>query len=176
MKKVAIIIASKNFRDEEYFVTKEVLEKRGIQVKTVCDRVKAVGKFGGEAEADILINDLNTDEFDAIIFAGGSGAVELLDNEMTYLAIRKAMIMKKIIAAICIAPTILAKAGILAGKKATVWSTDMDKSAIRIIQLNDGIYERASIVVDENIITGENAEYAQEFAETIVNELTKGQK
>ena len=176
MKKAAIIIASKNFRDEEYFVTKEVLEKRGIQVKTVCDRVKAIGKFGGEAEADILINDLNTDEFDAIIFAGGSGAIELLDNEMTYLAIRKAMIMKKIIAAICIAPTILAKAGILAGKKATVWSTDMDKSAIRIIQLNDGIYERASIVVDENIITGENAEYAQEFAETIVNELTKGQK
>ena len=176
MKKAAIIIASKNFRDEEYFVTKEVLEKRGIQVKTVCDRVKAIGKFGGEAEADILINDLNTDEFDAIIFAGGSGAIELLDNEMTYLAIRKAMIMKKIIAAICIAPTILAKAGILAGKKATVWSTDMDKSAIRIIQLNDGIYERASIVVDENIITGENAEYAQEFGETIANELTKGQK
>jgi protease I len=176
MKKAAIIIASKNFRDEEYFVTKEVLEKRGIQVKTVCDRVKAIGKFGGEAEADILINDLNTDEFDAIIFAGGSGAIELLDNEMTYLAIRKAMIMKKIIAAICIAPTILAKAGILAGKKATVWSTDMDKSAIRIIQLNDGIYERASIVVDENIITGENAEYAQEFGETIASELTKGQK
>lgn len=173
MKKVAIIIASKNFRDEEYFVTKEVLEKKGIQVKTVCDKAKAIGKFGGEAEADILINDLNTDEFDAIVFAGGSGAVELIDNEISYLAIRKAMIMKKIIAAICIAPTILAKAGILAGKKATVWSNDMDKSAIKTIQLNDGIYQRSSIVIDENIITAENAEYAQEFGETIANELTK---
>jgi len=176
MKKAAIIIASKNFRDEEYFVTKEVLEKRGIEVKTVCDKVKAIGKFGGEAEADILINDLNTDNFDAIIFAGGLGAVELLDNELSYLIIRKAMIMKKIIAAICIAPTILAKAGALTGKRATVWSTDMDKSTIKIIQLNDGIYERKSIVVDGNIITGENAEYAQEFGETIANELTKTQK
>ncbi|MCK9445259.1 DJ-1/PfpI family protein [bacterium] len=174
MKKAVIIIASKNFRDEEYFITKEVLEKKGIQIKTVSDRVKALGKFGGEAEADILINDLNTDEFDAIIFAGGSGAVELLDNEVSYIAIRKAMIMKKIIAAICIAPTILAKAGILAGKKATVWSNDMDKSAIKTIQLNDGIYQRSSIVIDGNIITAENAEYAQEFGETIASELTKG--
>lgn len=173
MKKAAIIIASKNFRDEEYFITKEVLEKRGILVKTICDKAKAIGKFGGEAKVDILINDLNTDEFDAIIFAGGSGATELLDNEVSYMAIRKAMIMKKIIAAICIAPTILAKAGILAGKRATVWSSDMDKSAIKIIQLNDGIYERSGIVIDENIITGENAESAQEFGETIANELTK---
>jgi len=173
MKKVAIIIASENFRDEEYFITKEVLEKKGISVKTICDKPKAIGKFGGEAEADILISDLNIDNFDAIVFSGGSGAVKLLDNELTYLLIRKAMIMKKIIAAICIAPTILAKAGVLAGKKATVWSTDMDKSAIKIIQLNDGIYQRSAIVIDDNIITAENAEFAQEFGETIANELTK---
>jgi len=173
MKKVAIIIASENFRDEEYFVTKEVLEKKGINVKTVCDKTKAVGKFGGEAEADILINDLNVDNFDAIIFAGGQGAIKLLDNDLSYNILKKAMIMKKIVAAICIAPTILAKAGILAGKRATVWSTDMDKSAIKILQLNDAIYERKSIVKDGNIITGENAEFAQEFGEAIVEELTK---
>jgi protease I len=173
MKKVAIIIASENFRDEEYFITKEVIEKKGIRVETVCDRTKAIGRFGGEAEADILINDLNIDNFDAIVFAGGSGAVKLLDNELSYDIARKALIMGKILAAICIAPTILAKAGVLKGKKATVWSSDMDKSAIKIIQLNDGIYERKSIVKDGNIITGENAEFAQEFGEAIVEELTK---
>jgi protease I len=173
MKKVAIIIASENFRDEEYFVTKEVLEKNGISVTTVCDKTKAIGKFGGEAFADLLINDLNVDDFDAIIFAGGLGAVKLFDNEMTYMILRKAVIMKKLIAAICIAPTLLAKSGILKNKRATVWSTDMDKSAIRIIQLNDGIYERKSIVQDGNIITAENAEYAQEFGEAIAAYLTK---
>ena len=174
MKKAALIIASENFRDEEYFITKEVLEKNGISVTTVCDKTKAIGKFGGEAFADLLIDDLNVDDFDAIVFAGGQGAVKLLDNEMTYLILRKAMIMKKLIAAICIAPTLLAKAGILKEKKATVWSTDLDKSAIKIIQLNDGIYERKAIVQDGNIITAENAEYAQEFGEAIVAELTKG--
>lgn len=173
MKKAAIIIASENFRDEEYFITKEVLEKKGINVKTICDKAKAIGSFGGEAKADILIDNLNIEDFDAIIFAGGSGAVKLLDNETSYLIIRKAVIMKKILAAICIAPTILAKAGALKGKMTTVWSTDMDKSAIKIIQLNDGIYQRKAIVKDGNIITGENAEFSQEFGEAIVDELTK---
>jgi protease I len=174
MKKVAIIIASENFRDEEYFITKEVLEKKGISVKTVCNKTKAIGKFGGEAKADILINDFNVDDFDAVIFAGGNGAVKLLDNELSYGIIRRAMITKKIIAAICIAPTILAKAGILKNKRVTVWSNDMDKSAIKIIQLNDGIYERKNAIVkDGNIITAENAEFAEEFGEAIADELTK---
>lgn len=173
MKKAAIIIASENFRDEEYFVTKEVLEKNGIYVTTVCDKTKAIGKFGGEAFADLLIDDLNVDDFDAIILAGGLGAVKLLDNEMTYAILKKAVIKKKLIAAICIAPTLLANAGILENKRATVWSTDLDKSAIRILQLSDAIYERKSIVEDGNIITAENAEYAQEFGEAIVNKLTK---
>ena len=173
MKKAVFIIASNNFRDEEYFITKEVLEKGGVHVKTASDKCKAVGKFGGEAEADILINDLKIDEFDAVIFPGGQGAVELLDNELTYSIIQKALFSGKLLAAICIAPTILAKAGVLRGKRATVWSTPLDKSAINVLRENDAKYERKEIVVDGNIITGENAEFSQEFGEAILEELTK---
>jgi protease I len=173
MKKAVMIIASKNFRDEEYFVTKEVLEKGGVQVKTASDRPQAIGKFGGEARANILINDVNADEFDAIILPGGQGAVELLDNELTYSIIQKAMAKKKLVAAICIAPTILAKAGALKGKRATVWSSSLDKSAINILRENSVQYEREEIVIDGNVITGENAEFSQEFGEAILKELTK---
>jgi protease I len=173
MKKAVIIIASKNFRDEEYFVSKEVLEKGGIYVKTACDKSKAVGKFGGEATADILINDLKIDEFDAVIFPGGQGAVEYLDNELTYSIIKDAYYKNKLLAAICIAPTILAKAGVLSGKRATVWSTNLDKSAINILRENNALYQRKEIVIDGNVITGENAEFSQEFGEAILKELTK---
>lgn len=176
MKKAVIVIASENFRDEEYFVTKEVLEKGGIYVKTACDKSKAIGKFGGEAQADILINDLNIDEFDAVIFPGGQGAVKLLDNEFIYSIIQKTIAKGKLLAAICIAPTILAKAGVLKGKRATVWSTQLDRSAINILRDNDVIYERKEIVIDGNIITGENAEFAQEFGEAVLNQLTKEEK
>lgn len=173
MKKAAIIIASENFRDEEYFITKNVLEENGVHVKTVCDKARAIGSFGGEAEADIMISDLKVDDFDAIVFAGGSGAAKLLDNETSYRISREAVLKEKILAAICIAPTILAKAGVLQGKKATVWSSNMDKSAIRTIQANSGIFEKSSVVEDGNIITGENAESAQEFGEAIAKKLTK---
>lgn len=176
MKKALFIIASNNFRDEEYFVTKEVLEKGGIDIKTASDKCKAIGKFGGEAKADFLINDTNVDEFDAIIFPGGQGAVELLDNELTYSIIKKVISKGKLLAAICIAPTILAKAGVLIGKKATVWSTALDRSAINILRKSYAKYERREIVIDGNIITGENAEFSQEFGEAILKELTKSQK
>jgi len=173
MKKAIMIIASKDFRDEEYFITKEVLEKGGIHIKTASDKCQAVGKFGGEAKADFLVNDLNIDEFDAVIFPGGQGAVELLDNELSYSIIQKALNKGKIVAAICIAPTILAKAGILRGKRATVWSNSLDKSAINILRENDAKYERKEVVIDGNIVTGENAEFSQEFGEAILKELTK---
>lgn len=165
-----MIIASKDFRDEEYFVTKEVLKKGGIHIKTASDKSKAIGRFGGEVNPDYLINDINVDDFDAIIIPGGSGATELLDNELIYSIVQKAMAKNKLIAAICIAPTILAKAGILKGKKATVWSAPLDKSGINILRENEAIYTEKAVVVDKNIVTGENAEFSQEFGEAILEE------
>jgi len=172
-KKVAIIIASKDFRDEEYFITKEVLESNNITVKTVSDENKAIGKFGGEAKVDITIDKLNIDNFDGIIFAGGSGALERLDNQVSYDICNECVEKEKILAAICISPVILANAGVLRGKKATVWSSNMDKSGIHSIQEKGASFEQKSVIVDKNIITGENAEASKEFGEVIVKVLTK---
>jgi putative intracellular protease/amidase len=55
-KKVALIIAFRDFRDEEYFVTKEILEIAGIKVKTVSnERGIAIGADGGEVDTDFTI-------------------------------------------------------------------------------------------------------------------------
>ena len=129
---VAMILASKDFRDEEYFVTKEVLEKQGNIIKSISNEKRAIGRFGGEVFTDILIENLNIDDFDAIVFIGGSGAIELLDNDISYNICQKCIEKDKILAAICISPVILAKSGVLRGKKATVWSSNMDKSAISL--------------------------------------------
>ena len=39
---IAIILASKDFRDEEYFITKEVLEKQGNKIKSVSNEKRAI--------------------------------------------------------------------------------------------------------------------------------------
>jgi protease I len=172
-KKVAIIIASKDFRDEEYFITKETLENNNIKVMTVCDEKNAIGRLGGEAIADIIIDKLNINDFDGIIFAGGGGALEKLDNQVSYDICKECIEKGKILAAICISPVILANAGVLKGVNATVWSSNMDKSPIAHIEERGASYEEKSVIVDKNIITGRNPEASKEFGETISKTLTK---
>lgn len=173
-KKAAIVIAFSDFRDEEYFVPKEMLEKAGIKITTVSNRIgKALGVRGGDAKVDLLLEDLNPADFDVIIFIGGSGCLKNLDNENSYKIIREIVSQNKILASICISPVILAKAGVLKGKKATVWNSVLDKSAIKILKENGAIYEANPVVLDGKIITANGPAAAEEFVQAILEVLVK---
>ncbi len=173
-KTIAMIIALKDFQDEEYFVPKEIFEKADLEVITISKEIgKAIGSEGGEATVDIDLSKFNISDFDAIVFIGGSGALEYLDNEVSYKIARDAVYNNKVLAAICISPAILAKAGVLSGKKATVWSSILDKSAVRILEQNGAIYQKGQVVVDGNIITGDGPAAANKFADSIIKVLTK---
>ncbi|MDD3734995.1 MAG: DJ-1/PfpI family protein [Candidatus Pacebacteria bacterium] len=171
-KKVVILVAFRDFRDEEYFVPKEILENNGVKVVTASTKEGvAIGADGGEANVDLTINKLNVEDYDAIIFVGGPGALEYLDNEDSYKVANDAVDQNKILAAICIAPTILAKAGLLEGKKATVWSSPLDKSAINTLKENGAEFVDNPVVQDGNIITANGPEAAKEFGEKILENL-----
>lgn len=171
-KKIAFIIAFRNFRDEEYFVPREILEKAGVQIKTASNKLgKAIGADGGEVEADLLIENLNPADFDAVVFVGGPGCLENLDNEDSYKLLKEAVAQDKVLAAICISPVILAKAGILNGKKATVWSNPLDKSGVNILKENGAVYQDSPVVVDGKIITAKGPAAAKRFGEALVEIL-----
>lgn len=172
-KKAVMIIAFRDFRDPEYFIPKEILEKAGVEVKTASNRMgTAIGAEGGDTKVDFLVSEINVSDFDAIIFVGGPGCLEALDNEDSYKVAREAAENNKILAAICISPVILAKAGVLKEKKATVW-TDPLGSQAKILRENGTIYEKRPVVVDEKIITANGPAAAEEFGETIVEVLTR---
>jgi protease I len=107
-------------------------------------------------------------DFDAVVFIGGPGALERLDNEISYKLARDTIEKGKILAAICVSPAILAKAGVLKSKKAVVWSSALDKSAVKILEDNGAIYEGESVVIDGKIITAHGPSSAQEFGEKIL--------
>ena len=173
-KKVAVIIAFRDFSDEEYFVPKEILEKAGAEIKTASNQKGlAMGAGGGEANVDLLISEIKIADFDAIVFVGGLGCLQNLDNENSYKVAKETVNQGKVLAAICISSTILAKAGVLSGKKAAVWSSPMDKSPIEILEENGAIFEDKPVVVDGKIITGSGPGAAEEFGKTIVEVLTK---
>ncbi|MCK9578135.1 DJ-1/PfpI family protein [bacterium] len=173
MKKIALVIANKDFRDEEFFITKKVLEENGIHTVVFSNEVgRAIGKFGGEYNVEKYISDINEDDFEGIVFIGGSGAIERLDNNTSYGIIKSFFSAEKIIAAICISPVILARAKVLMLKKATVWSSNMDKGAISILKENGAEYIDEPVVVDKNIVTGQNFEASRRFGEIIAALLT----
>jgi len=173
-KKIAMIIAHRDFRDEEYFVPKEILEGAGAEVKTASNQMgRALGADGGEVEIDLLVKDLNPAEFDVVVFIGGPGCLGNLDNENSYQVAKETVSQNKILASICISPIILAKAGVLKGKKATVWSSPMDRSPVKILEENGAIYQDELVVVDGKIITGNGPGAAKEFGEAIVEVLTE---
>lgn len=172
-KKAVMIISFRDFRDQEYFVPKEILEKGGVEVKTASNKKGlAIGADGGETEVDLLVSEIITEDFDAIIFVGGPGCLGALDNDDSYRIAREAIANNKVLSAICISPVILAKAGVLDGKRATVWS-DALGSQTKILKERGAIVEKKNVVVDGNIITANGPEAAKEFGENILSLLTK---
>lgn len=171
-KRAVIIIASDNFRDEEYFESKKVLENKGVELKTASNKLGiARGTKGGEVKIDLLVSNIKVSDFDAIIFIGGPGALQNLDNEFSYALVKTAIEQKKILAAICIAPIILARAGVLKDKEATVWSSSSDRSSIEILRQNGVKYINKDVVTDGKIITANGPLAAKSFGEKIAEAL-----
>ena len=168
MKKAVFIIAPVNFRDEELFQPKAILEKAGVSVTIAClVKGTAKGKLGATARPDILLKDVNVSDYDAVVFIGGGGAAVYLDDPAAHRLAQEAVKENKILAAICIAPAILARAGVLKGKKATVFPDDASE-----LTAHGAVYTGKIIEKDGNIITGCGPEAATQFGQALAKELT----
>jgi protease I len=162
-----MIIAPIDFRDEEYFEPKAILEKAGHHVTTASTKIgKITGSRGGIAESTMLLSNVNADSFDAVIFVGGQGSY-IFDENPQALNIAKVFYNNnKLTTAICHAPIILAKSGVLKAKKATVFPGDSGELT------NLGVnYLANQVVIDGNIVTANGPDAATEFGNTIVDIL-----
>jgi len=167
MKKVVMIIAKENFRDEELLKPKEILEKNGVAVKIASSTLdEATGMLGAKVKPDMLVSDIKADDFDSVIFIGGQGASQYWDDPVAHTLAKETLAKGKFIAAICIAPVTLAKAGILNGKRATVWSTDAGQ-----IKVKGAVYTGKNVERDGFIITGAGPFAAKEFGEELAKAL-----
>jgi protease I len=167
-KRAALIAAGGNFQDEELFVTQRALDTAGVETviaSTILGPIR--GMLGGVAEAKILVNQLRVDDFDAIIFIGGAGAAEYFDSAIALNIAREAARKRKVLAAICIAPTVLANAGVLTGVRATSLLSEQ----ARLVQAG-AIYTGARVERDRFIITASDPAAAALFGQAIVDTLT----
>jgi len=166
-EKALMIVAPQDFRDEELFKPKAILEKTGIKIIIASKGViEAQGSLGGKIKVDKDLKDVKIDDYEAIIFVGGSGSsIYFNDPEALDLA-KQAYKKGKIVAAICIAPSILANSGILQGKKATAFSSESEN-----LKAKGAYFTGENITLDGKIITAYGPQAASGFGKEILKSL-----
>ena len=167
-KKVLMVIAPENFRDEELLHTKEELERARANVTIASTKTKqARGMFGATVDPDLELEQVKVDDYDAVVFVGGVGAATYFSHDRALSMARDATEKGKKVCAICIAPVILANAGVLEGKRATVWNGEYK----RMLEDGGAVYVNKAVVVDGNLITAVGPQAAREFGRTIAKQL-----
>lgn len=112
------------------------------------------------------MRDCDWKEYDALVIPGGLKGVDNLRNNVPLINKTQDFYENgKLVAAICAGPTVLGKAGILRGIRATCYP-GMDK------ELGGADYTDEKVVVDKNIITGRSMGSAIDFALAIIEYLT----
>lgn len=165
--KAVMLIAQRDFRDEELFDTKSVLEQNNIDVRVAApNNETAMGKLGAMVQPNLSFSEIEPARFNAIVLIGGPGAYDLIDNKQIHELILKFQQTGKIVAAICIAPAILARSGVLGGKKATVHF-----SGVSFLSEVGAVYTEADVERDGNIITANGPAAASLFGQAIVDAL-----
>jgi len=167
---VLMIIAPEQFRDEELLVPRQILTDAGYTVDTVSTRTgEATGMLGATETIETTLTTVDTQRYDAAIVVGGMGSLtHLWDNWELHNVLKALANAGKITAAICLSGAVLAKAGLLKGKKATVWP---DEAAIQVLKDNGADYTGAPCTVDGNTVTANGPEASRAFGEAILARL-----
>jgi protease I len=160
---ILMLIAPEMFRDEEYALPKQVLERRGAHVVTASREAgECRGKLGLVARADITLAEARASDYAAVVFVGGAGATTYFDDPVAHALARSAKDAGAVIGAICIAPTILAHAGLLDGRRATAFPSQEED-----LVTHGAIFTGDPVTVDAPFVTANGPESAIGFGEAV---------
>jgi 4-methyl-5(b-hydroxyethyl)-thiazole monophosphate biosynthesis len=139
----------------------DLLRRAGIQV--VCAGLQpgsVVASRGTVLVPDTTLDDALREEYDMVVLPGGlPGANYLQGDDRIIRLIRTMAGQGKYTAAICAAPKVLAKAGLLEGRQATCYPGSLSQAELRGVQLSD-----KPVVQDGTTITSRGPGTAMDFA------------
>lgn len=169
--KLLMVIAHEKFRDEEYLVPAQAFTEAGIAFDVATDKPgSCMGMLGETVEVSQSIKESDPALYEGIVIVGGAGSAEYLwANTDLRTLVRTMYDDGKVVAAICLAPVVLAYAGILEGRQATVFKTRLSEKAFadKGVNMTD-----IAVVVDDTIITANGPLAAAAFAEEIIDALS----
>ena len=167
MQKIAVLLAP-GFEEVEAAAPIDVLRRLGFQVQVAgLDGLEVTGAHGLACKADCLLSQIPAKDLAAVVLPGGlPGAHHLRDSAAVIALVQEVHAAGHLVAAICAAPLVLGKAGLLKGKKFTCYPSVET-------QLPEGIHSGARTTRDGQILTGKGAGAAIEFGLAIGAALGK---
>lgn len=165
MVRILMVVAQNGFRDEELFEPIEVFESNGYKVDIASvSKGEAKGMLGALINAELSIKDAKVYEYDAVAVVGGRGAYTLVENKELHRLLKDAHDRQKVVGAICLAPMILARAGLLGGKKATVYES---QDSLRLFRETGVQHVKEDVVQSGIIVTASGPHAARKFGTKI---------
>ncbi|MEM4271054.1 MAG: DJ-1/PfpI family protein [Candidatus Pacearchaeota archaeon] len=182
----ALYLIGNGFRPEEYFYSKEEIEKAGIKVITAGKQkvvpARDIPGMPKSTYVDITFDEVDLDKqnYNAVVVPGGSPGWENLykDNKVIEI-LQKAQVKDLLIASLCASPAVLSKAGVLKGKKATIYpgmTNYLKKGGANPVNTDENFENQTVIVKDKNLVTGNGPWASRDFGRAVVEELTKSKK
>jgi protease I len=169
-EKILMVIAPENFRDEELLEPKRIFEDSGVTVTIASTSTDvARGMLGATVKPDVAIADVNISEYNGIAIVGGGGSKKYLwDSVELRQLVVDANEQNMVVSAICLSPVVLARAGVLDGRKCTVFQ---DPESIRELEECGAVYVNQDVIVSDNVITGRDPRSARLFARAVLDAI-----
>ena len=167
-----LMLATDGFENDELFKPRQALIDAGATVTLASIATDAIqgekdGEKGDTITPDITLEDVDTDDYDALVLPGGvANPDKMRMQERAIEIIGEFMEDEKIVAAICHAPWLLVEADVVDGRRMTSWPsirTDLDNAGAEVVD--------EAVVVDQNLITSRKPDDIPAFNEAIIEAL-----
>ena len=168
-----LILAADMFEDAELFDPRQTLLDAGAKVTIASIKKDPIQAVKNDSEPtrtitpDLTLDEVDTDDFDALLLPGGVGNPDKLRMEDRAVDIvGEFMEDEKIVAAICHAPWLLVEADVVDGRRVTSWPsvrTDLANAGGEVVD--------EEVVIDGNLITSRKPDDIPAFSRAIVDAL-----
>ena len=169
MSKRILVPLAEGFEELEAVAVIDVLRRAGLEVVTAALGSAAdpvMGAHGIAVAADAELGSLAADSFDAVVLPGGMpGTLNLMEDERVLAAVRALHAAGRTTAAICAAPMVLAKAGVIDGVAVTSHPSVRERLGAAEVR------SEPRVVRSGHVFTSQGPGTAIEFALELVREL-----
>jgi len=163
--KILFIVPAKDFKDDEYFQTKAFMEEAGAATAICSNEDGEVTGSGGKTVHAVSLTEPRTSEFAGVVVVGGLGSQKhLWENGLAHKALRMMERDRRPMMGLSQSSVVLAKAGLLKGRKATV---PIGPDTLKAFKDCEVKFEKKPLVIDGDYVTTDGSEPPERAAKVL---------